>query len=257
MNVTVRNVIMSMSLMSALDWTEFFESVSLVDEVLHAGPSYAAMDFATRDAYRHAVEELARGSGQPSCRSRARPWLARTAAAADRDDRRTDPGFYLIGSGRPAFELTLGYRAPPLRRLLRLYVAAATPGYLGTIAVLSGFMLAAASPRGTGHPASGPSACWSSRCWPSSRPRTWRSLSLNRSVTALVAPAVLPRLELRDGVPPQLRTMVVVPMLLTDARGSRGADRAARSALPGESRRRSSLCHPLRLAGRARGEHAG
>src|SRR6267378_4655814 len=65
MNVTVRNVIMSMSLMSAFDWTEFFESVSLVDEVLHAGPNYAAMDFATRDGYRHAVEELARGSGRP------------------------------------------------------------------------------------------------------------------------------------------------------------------------------------------------
>src|SRR6185503_7715215 len=34
MNVTVRNVITSMSLMSALDWAAFFESVSLVDEVL-------------------------------------------------------------------------------------------------------------------------------------------------------------------------------------------------------------------------------
>ena len=84
MNVTVRNVIMSMSLMSALDWTEFFESVSLVDEVLSAGPNYAAMDFATRDPYRHAIEELARGSGQHrAARSRARPWLQmRTARPA-------------------------------------------------------------------------------------------------------------------------------------------------------------------------------
>src|SRR5882724_1323928 len=73
MNVTVRNVIMSMSLMSALDWTEFFESVSLVDEVLRAGPNYAAMDFATRDAYRHAVEELGRGSGTARGRRRRRP----------------------------------------------------------------------------------------------------------------------------------------------------------------------------------------
>src|SRR5206468_100133 len=65
MNVTVRNVIMSMSLMSALDWAQFFETVSLVDGVLQAGANYGAMDFATRDAYRHAVEELARGSGRP------------------------------------------------------------------------------------------------------------------------------------------------------------------------------------------------
>src|SRR5438876_437457 len=44
MNVTVRNVILSMSLMSALDWTEFFEAVSLVDAALHAAPTYAAVD---------------------------------------------------------------------------------------------------------------------------------------------------------------------------------------------------------------------
>jgi cyclic beta-1,2-glucan synthetase len=40
---------------------------------------------------------------------------------------------------------------------------------------------------------------------------------LNRSVGAIVSPRVLPRLELRDGVPATLRCMVVVPMLLTDA----------------------------------------
>src|SRR5205814_1561960 len=40
MNVTVRNVIMSMSLMSAFDWAAFFESVSLVDEVLNASRTY-------------------------------------------------------------------------------------------------------------------------------------------------------------------------------------------------------------------------
>ena len=120
MNVTVRNVIMSMSLMSALDWTEFFESVSLVDEVLHAGPNYAAMDFTTRDAYRHADRRARAGLGPArAATSRARPWRARAREAGADDARRTDPGFYLIGNGRLAFERTLGYRAPPVRRLLR------------------------------------------------------------------------------------------------------------------------------------------
>jgi hypothetical protein len=63
MNVTVRNVITSMRLMSAVDWAEFFESVSLVDAALRAGSDFAAMDFPTRDCYRHAIEALARGSG--------------------------------------------------------------------------------------------------------------------------------------------------------------------------------------------------
>jgi hypothetical protein len=34
MNVTVRNIITSMRLLSTLDWRDFFESVSLVEQVL-------------------------------------------------------------------------------------------------------------------------------------------------------------------------------------------------------------------------------
>ena len=63
MNVTVRNVITSMRLISWFDWAEFVESVSLVDAVLRERSSFGEMDFATRDRYRHAVEELARESG--------------------------------------------------------------------------------------------------------------------------------------------------------------------------------------------------
>ena len=40
MNVTVRNVITSMRLMSAFDWAEFFESVSLVDAILWADTEF-------------------------------------------------------------------------------------------------------------------------------------------------------------------------------------------------------------------------
>ena len=215
MNVTVRNVIMSMSLMSALDWAQFFETVSLVDEVLRAGPNYAAMDFATRDAYRHAVEEFARGSGRSELEV-AREAMAHThrADGAD-DDRRTDPGFYLMGNGRQAFERTLGYRARRMRRLLRTYVAAATPGYLGTIAVLSGFMFTLPL-LAAGASDVGPVSLLVLALLAVVPASDLAIALLNRSVAALVTPAVLPRLELRDGVPPHLRTMVVVPMLLTD-----------------------------------------
>ena len=64
MNVTVRNVVTSMRLISWFDWAEFVESVSLVDDVLREGSGFAAMEFATRNRYRTAVEELARRSGR-------------------------------------------------------------------------------------------------------------------------------------------------------------------------------------------------
>ena len=84
MNVTVRNVITSMRLMSAVDWAEFFESVSLVDAALRAESDFAAMDFPTRDRYRHAIEELARGSGHTELEVARRAILAAQRAAERR-----------------------------------------------------------------------------------------------------------------------------------------------------------------------------
>jgi len=212
MNVTVRNVIMGMSLMSALDWAAFFESVSLVDEAFREGTTYLTMDFTTRDSYRHAIEELARGSGRSELE------IARAAvlhAKRGLDERRQDPGFYLVGNGRLAFELALGIRAPTTRRLLRAYVAAAMPGYLGTLVILTAVILAlpllAAGAAGAGLVALlvlGLLAVV---------PASDLAIALlNRAATALVPPNVLPRLELRDGVPAHLRTMIVVPTMLSD-----------------------------------------
>ena len=106
MNVTVRNVITSMRLISAFDWAEFFESVSLVDAILRADTHFAALDFATRDGYRHAIEELSRGSQHSELEVAQRTVLQakpfQVAAQGDSDlpgDRREDPGYYLIRKG--------------------------------------------------------------------------------------------------------------------------------------------------------------
>jgi cyclic beta-1,2-glucan synthetase len=221
MSVTVRNVITSMRLMSAFDWQEFFESVSLVDEVLSNGTNFAEMDFATRDSYRHAIEDLSRGSGsseievakravQRAKRARAEP---RDAAQAHQD-RQTEPGYYLISRGRLAFERELGYRVSWKRWLLRLYVRAATPGYLGTIAVLTAMILALpllhASEAGV--TARGLVLLGLLAAVPAS---DLAIALINRSVTDVLGPRTLPRLELRSGVPEHLRTIVVVPTLLS------------------------------------------
>src|SRR2546423_12479448 len=53
--VTGGNIITSMRLLSALDWKDFFETVSLIDPELAKDPAsvYSKMDFANRDRYRH------------------------------------------------------------------------------------------------------------------------------------------------------------------------------------------------------------
>jgi cyclic beta-1,2-glucan synthetase len=59
----------TLRLISTFDWTEFFERVSLVEQVLHRDPVgvYGSMDFQSRDRYRHAVEEMARPQGRRAC----------------------------------------------------------------------------------------------------------------------------------------------------------------------------------------------
>jgi len=63
-NVSVRNIITSLRLITDVDWTALFERMSLVDDVLAEGAGYRDMDFPTRNLYRSAIEELSRGSGR-------------------------------------------------------------------------------------------------------------------------------------------------------------------------------------------------
>ncbi len=222
MNVTVRNVITSMRLMSALDWTEFFESVSLVDELLRADTDFAAMDFATRDRYRHAIEELSRGSGRSELEVARQAVLEAKRAGGEARrgdvlsrDRREDPGYYLLSKGRAALEKALGFRAPVKRWLLRAYVAWATPGYLGTIAFVTGLILAAPLIE-TGESGMGPAGLVLLGLLALVPASDLAIALVNRGVMKRLGPRRLPRLELRDGVPASLRTLVVVPTLLTD-----------------------------------------
>src|SRR6202166_3641879 len=83
--VTVRNIITSMRLISDVDWTELFERISLVDDVLAGGSDFLDMDFPTRNLYRSAIEQLARGS------NRAELDVARHAILAAEEAACADP----------------------------------------------------------------------------------------------------------------------------------------------------------------------
>jgi cyclic beta-1,2-glucan synthetase len=225
MSVTVRNIITSMRLTSSFDWQTFIESVSLVDEVLRADSRYAEMDFATRDHYRHAIEDLSRCSRHSEIevaqRAVNRAARARTEKhgssflnTQQEDDRLANPGYYLISQGRAEFERELGFRVPWKFWFLRLYFRYAVPGYLGTIAALTALIL--------GLP------LYLARSWGATPlqlallglfaaiPASDLAIALiNRAVTDLFGPRTLPRLELSGGVPESLRTIIVIPTLLT------------------------------------------
>ena len=131
------NLIGSLRLISTFDWSEFFESVSLVEQVLQRDPAgiYGRMDFRSRDRYRHAVEELAEPTGEGQLRVALKSVeRARQVAERTPDARGAHVGYYLIGSGRRQFEHGIGWSPGLRQRIRRLFFRHATPGYLGTIA---------------------------------------------------------------------------------------------------------------------------
>ena len=135
----VANCFLSLRLLSATDWKDFFEQTSRVEQILRDDPAqiYADMDFDTRNSYRSVIEELARHSNF----SEEQVALAAVEFARNVDDR--DPlrkahvGFYLMDAGRATLENSISYQ-PGLRvRVQRALLAFPTATYLGSIAILS------------------------------------------------------------------------------------------------------------------------
>jgi cyclic beta-1,2-glucan synthetase len=219
-NVTIRNIITSMRLMSAVDWRELFESVSLVDAMLRADSDFAAFDFATRDLYRRAIEELARGSDHTEIDVTRLALAAAKRAGHDAPDteetglvRQRDPGLYLIAKGRPAFERSIGFHVTVKGWLVRANAAVGISGYLGVAALLTAIIVASILSWITV-----PGGSWASCVLAllALIPASDAAMALvNCGATNRFRAITLPSLELRDGVPADLRTMVVIPMLLT------------------------------------------
>ena len=203
-NVSIRNIVTSLRLISDVNWETWFDDVSLVDRVMRTHANYGAMDFPSRTLYRTAIEEIARGSKSDEL------VVARQALSTDA----IDPGFHLIGRGRKQFESRLGFVPPLLRRWRDGLRAAGLKGYLAAIGVMSAVAMLF--------------GLWAFRDSSLSFgiifflallaifPATDFGIAIvNFVTTRLLDASALPGFALRDGVPSHLRTIVVIPTLLT------------------------------------------
>ena len=103
--VTVRNIITSMRLISDVDWTELFERISLVDDMLAAGSELSRHGFPDAQS----LSQRHRGTGARLGPHRTRHRRARRhgggagvarRAIAIEAERRSDPGYHLLAGGR-------------------------------------------------------------------------------------------------------------------------------------------------------------
>jgi cellobiose phosphorylase len=215
--VSIGNSIGSLRLLSATNWRDFVESVSHVEQTLSNDPAaiYLAMDFATRDSYRHMIERLARRSRHSEIQ------VAQLAVELSAEPQPQVPagtptrhiGYFLIGAGIATLEHRLQARVPLHERWKRLLQRSPLAFYLAPATLLTLIMavplLASAHREGL----SGigllalavPCLVMTSRL----------AFSLINWMAAFsLAPAMLPKMDYSDGIPAQARTLVAVPTLM-------------------------------------------
>ena len=219
--VSISNSIGSLRFLSTMDWREFVESMSLVDRVLREDPAgvYDKMDFFTRDRYRHVVEKLAKHSRfSESEAARMAISLAHEGAAGNgSDERARHVGFYLIDKGLPRLEQALDVRHTLSEHLQRGSRRFPLILYLGAIMLMTGIF----AWWGMTKAHAGPLPEWAMVLIGLLAVLSATQLAValaNWLATLLATPRPLPRMDFSKGIPPEFRTLAVVPTMLKSAR---------------------------------------
>ncbi|HWG88357.1 MAG TPA: hypothetical protein VN679_11305, partial [Candidatus Acidoferrales bacterium] len=216
--VSISNSIASLRFLDATDWREFVETMSIVERTLRGDPQgvYGKMSFATRDRYRHVVEKIARKSKSSEGEVAGKAVQLARESWNEKKSRIGHVGFYLVGEGREALERSLAMRWSITRSLGTISRYRSLLVYLGVIAVatalFTGILIVKAHANGTRGSTLAVFGIF-----------TFIAASqfvvtvVNWLMTKLAIPDLLPRMDFSKGIPADLRTIVVVPTLLTTA----------------------------------------
>ena len=235
-HVSFGNSITSLRFLSVHDWRKFVTEQSVVEQILLLDPAgiYARMDFATRNRYRQAVEAIARRSRYSEHEVASRAIQLAQAEAGDRNaseiidiPRNSNPptssrsshvGYFLLDRGRPALEslvgmrLTFGVLIDKSRRHFPLAI------YMTFIAILTAAVVASVVRFSGWNQLHGLTKLL--LLPPVLLCATQLALEIINWLTHLsMPPQPLPRLDFEDGLPPEHRTLVAVPTMLTSAAG--------------------------------------
>ena len=217
--VSIANSITSIRFLDALDWREFFEAASVVEATLRRDPTgtYAAMDFESRDRYRHSLEAISRRSllGEHALAEKVLE-LSSAALAADAGDTvRGHVGWWLVDEGRFDLEPIVGYRPRPREQFYRnAFVRRHGLFYWGSLTLITWILVAV----GCLYAFREGSEPWQVAVLLlfAIIPLTELALVVvNRLASLVFPPRRLAKLDFRRPVDESHRTLVVIPALLS------------------------------------------
>ncbi|MCU0767836.1 MAG: cyclic beta 1-2 glucan synthetase [Burkholderiaceae bacterium] len=224
--VSVSNSIGSLRLLASMDWREFVETLSTVEQALRHDPAdvYPRMDFATRDSYRHAVERIARhvDASEADVASAAVQLAREAAAGPEPAAHRAHVGYYLVDAGQAQLEHAVAMRAPLAHRVHRTVARRPLAWFAG--AILATTLLLALLPLAiVTHGFATPLAALPVGAWVAVVAVAALLISASQLAVAilnwfaplLTRPRALPRMDFSFGIPNASRTLVVVPTMLS------------------------------------------
>ena len=219
--VTISNSIGSLRGLSSIDWREFVETMSVVEQKLREDPAdvYGRMTFATRDDYRHQIERIAKHTrlGEADVARKA-VQLAHENVALHGDDRSRHVGFFLADrNGIEQLESAVDIALPITEQLRRVGHRAPLVFYLGAILLTSALFTALVLHLARTDGISTPWQVMLGVAVAVAGSQLAVAL-VNWIATLLANPETLPKMDFSLHIPSEFRTMVVVPtMLVSDA----------------------------------------
>jgi hypothetical protein len=200
-----------------MNWQEFVEKMSIVEETLRQDPAkvYSKMVFETRDRYRHIIENIARTSSlsEAEVASKAIQLAQQSLTSNGEEDRSAHVGFYLIDKGLSQLDRLVMRRFSVLRALRKLNGGFHLTLYAGSILLLTVILAAALLEKVSFDGVHGwllvPMGLLLFFCV-----SHLAVAIVNWAATVLATPKPLPRMDFSHGIPPEARTLVVIPTML-------------------------------------------
>ena len=215
-NLTVRNIMTSLREAAAFDWRTQFERVSLVEQLLREHSSYYQCDRLTRDRYRNCIQELAKLSNLSEILATQKLLTQLSAESKTHPDSQIDIGEFLIGSRRSTTEKLLGFNPTQAQSFKRWVLQYGRALYFGCVLGITTAVVGFAMYWGVSSTLdfAGIALCLMA-FFPASE---FAIAVINRIWMRRFAPRHMPRLALQQGLSPELKTLVVMPVILRSIR---------------------------------------
>ncbi|MGB7595422.1 MAG: glucoamylase family protein [Erysipelotrichaceae bacterium] len=222
--VSIGNCVMSLKYVATHNWTNLFEAASYVEKILMSDPdqTYPKMDMNSRNHYRIEIEKIAKRYGVSELNIAKDAITLAYGGYTLPDDAelkflRSHVGYYLVGNGRQLLEKQQTGAMKQKRKIARVLAQHPSTFYVGFNVLITLLIV-------------GFAVLYAMMQTPA--PSFWILLLaglavllpaseiaisfVNWIVTKVQKPTVFVRLELKDGIPDDLRTIVVIPAIISN-----------------------------------------